>query len=145
MRTLVALLGGLLLAGLVHAENATHARGYTIHHNALTTDSLSPQVAQAYGIQRSTSRGMINVTVVRDKEGTAGTPVTAQITLEARNLIGQMRDDIRLREVREGNAIYYIADFPVANREHLTFDLDVIPQGEAHALHARFDQEFFTR
>ena len=145
MRTLLALLGGLLLAGLVHAENATRAGGYTIHHNALTTDSLSPQVAQAYGIQRSTSRGMINVTVVRDKEGTAGTPVTAQIQLDAHNLIGQKRDDIRLREVREGNAVYYIADFPVANREHLTFDLDVIPQGETHALHARFDQEFFTR
>ena len=145
MYRFLAVLAGLLLAGLVHAENATHIGGYTIHHNALTTDNLSPKVANAYGIVRSTSHGMLNVSVIRDKPGTTGQPVAAQITLNARNLIGQKRDDIRLREVREQDAIYYIADFPVSDREHLTFDLDVIPAGETHPLHARFDQEFFTR
>lgn len=135
----------VLLAGLVHAENATRAGNYTIHHNALTTDSLAPEMAQIYGIQRSTSRGMLNITVIRNKPGSMGTPVTAQITLDARNLMGQKRKDIQLREVREGQAIYYIADFPVAHREHLVFDLDIIPAGETHPLHARFDQEFFTR
>lgn len=135
----------VLLVGLVHAENATHAGNYTIHHNALTTDSLAPEMAQIYGIQRSTSRGMLNITVIRNKPGSMGTPVTARITLDARNLMGQKRKDIQLREVREGQAIYYIADFPVAHREHLVFDLDIIPAGETHPLHARFDQEFFTR
>ncbi len=145
MKKLLALLGALLLAGVVQAENATHAGGYTIHHNALTTDSISPQAANAYGIARSTSRGMLNISVIRDKSGTTGTPVTAAITLHASNLMGQPRDDIKLREVREDNAIYYIADFPVAHREHLKFDLDVVPQGETHPLHASFEQEFFTR
>jgi hypothetical protein len=144
MRKLLVLLAALLFAGYVHAENATRAGGYTIHHNALTTDSLSPEVARAYDIPRSTSRGMLNITVVRDEPGTSGTPVTAQIKINARNLIGQERSDINLREVREGKAIYYIADFPVSNREQLTFDLDVLPAGETHALHARFNQEFFT-
>lgn len=135
----------IVLAGLVHAENATHIGNYTIHHNALTTDSLSPKVAQIYHIQRSTSRGMINITVIRNQPGGMGTPVTARIALDAHNLIGQKRKDIQLHEVREPDAIYYIADFPVAHREHLVFDLDVVPEGETHPLHARFDQEFFTR
>lgn len=136
---------GALLAGLVQAENATRTGGYTIHHNALTSDVLAPQVAQAYGIQRSTSRGMVNIAVMRDKAGTMGEPVTAQIELNARNLMGQKREDVSLREVREANAIYYIADFPVAHREHLIFEMEVIPQGETSALRARFDQEFYTR
>lgn len=145
MKKFFVLLGSLLLVGLVQAENATHAGGYSIHHNALTTDNLSAEVTRAYGIVRSNSRGMINISVIHEKPGTTGAPVTAQITLKAKNLVGQKRDDIQLREVREQNAIYYIADFPVANHEHLVFDLDVIPEGETHPLHARFDQEFFTR
>lgn len=139
------LLLGVMLAGLVQAENATRTGNYTIHHNALTSDVLAPQVAQAYGIQRSTSRGMINIAVMRDKAGAMGEPVTARIELNARNLIGQKRQDISLREVREANAIYYIADFPVAHREHLVFDMEVIPEGETSPLRARFDQEFYTR
>ncbi len=145
MKKLLVLLGVLLLTGPLYAQNATRAGHYTIHHNALTTDMLSPKVAQAYGIQRSTSRGMINISVIRDKPGTIGEPVRARITLDARNLLGQKRDDIRLHEVREAKAIYYIADFPVAHREHLSFDLQVTPEGETHPLHARFDQEFYTR
>jgi len=144
MRKIFFLLGALL-AGLVQAENATQAGNYTIHHNALTSDVLAPQVAQAYAIQRSTSRGMVNITVMRNQPGTVGKPVTAQIELNARNLIGQKREDISLREVREANAIYYIADFPVAHREHLVFEMEVIPEGETSALKARFDQEFYTR
>jgi hypothetical protein len=145
MKKLLALLGALLLVGQLQAQNATHAGHYTVHHNALTTDMLSPKVAQAYGIQRSTSRGMLNISVIRDQAGTTGQPVTARIDLRVHNLIGQKRDDIRLREVREADAIYYIADFPVAHREHLFFDMDVTPKGETHPLHARFDQEFYTR
>ncbi len=136
---------GVLLAGLVQAENATRTGHYTIHHNALTSDVLAPQVAQAYGIQRSTSRGMINIAVMRDRPGALGEAVTAQIDLNARNLIGQKRKDIQLREVREADAIYYIADFPVAHREHLVFEMEVIPAGETSPLNARFDQEFYTR
>lgn len=135
----------VLLAGFVQAENATQSGAYTIHHNAFTSDSLSPQVAQAYGIQRSTSRGMLNISIIKNKAGANGEPVSAEITLQASNLIGQKRDDIQLREIREQNAIYYIADFPVAHREHLIFNLEVIPQGETTALRARFEQEFYTR
>lgn len=144
MKRILILLAGLF-AGLVQAENATQAADYTIHHNALTTDSLSPAVAQAYGIQRSTSRGMLNIAVLRKKSGSMGEPVAARIEVKAHNLIGQKRQDIQLREVREANAIYYIADFPVAHREHLVFELDVIPEGESEPLRARFDQEFYTR
>lgn len=144
MRIFVTLLA-ILLAGLVQAENATPSGAYTIHHNAFTSDSLSPQTAQAYGIQRSTSRGVLNISVIRNKAGTSGKAVSAQIALQASNLIGQKRADIQLRELREKNAIYYIADFPVAHREHLIFRLEVIPEGETAALRARFEQEFYTR
>lgn len=144
MRKLAVLLGCLLLLPLsAFAENSTKSNGYTIHHNAITTDSLPPKVASLYRIQRSKGRALINVSIIKDQAGTTGTPVSAGVSLKARNLIGQIRD-IPLREVREESAIYYIADFPVGDRERLVFDLEVQPKGETYALNASFEQEFFT-
>ena len=144
MKRLILLPLLFLFAGLALAENVTRSAGYAIHHNAFTTDSLAPEVARSYGIQRSTSRGMVNITVIRETTDTTGTPVQARLKVTAHNLMGQKRN-IPVREIREGDAIYYIADFPVAHREHLTFEIEVLPKGQGNPLHARFDQEFFTR
>ena len=133
----------LLLSPFASAENATRTGGYAIHHNALTTDSLPAQVATAYGLQRSKSRGMLNVSVIREEPGTMGTPVRAEIRAVARNLYGQIRP-IQMREVVESRAIYYIADFPVAHREVLTFDLEVMPQDGRYPLRATMRHEFYT-
>lgn len=146
MKHLTCTLSILFLLALplsVAAENSTHTGGYTIHHNALTTDSLPVQVATAYGIQRSKNRALLNVSVIRDEPGTLGTPVRAKIRAVARTLYGQIRA-IELREVVEDQAIYYIADFPVAHREVLHFDLEVMPEGGRYPLRATMRQEFYT-
>ena len=135
----------LILASPMSAlsENSTHTGGYTIHHNALTTDSLPVQVANAYGIQRSKSRALLNVSVIRDEPGGMGTPVRANIRAVARTLFGQIRP-IELREIVEGRAIYYIGDFPVAHREALRFELEILPAGGRYPLRASMRQEFWT-
>ena len=125
------------------AENSTRIPGYTIHHNALTTDSLPPQVANAYDIRRSKNRAMLNVSVIKDVPGTTGQPVGAAVKVVAKNLMGQGRD-IPMREIREGEAVYYIGDFLVSNREQLRFELEVTPEGERVAHTASLTQEFHT-
>lgn len=141
VRTLTLLL--LLTPALVAAENATHTGGYTIHHNAFTTDNLPVQVATAYGIQRSKSRGMLNVSVIRDQPNSMGTPVRAEIRAVAKTLYGQIRP-IELREIIEDKAVYYIADFPVANRQILHIEMEVLPQGARYPLRANLRHEFYT-
>ncbi|MEZ5587903.1 MAG: DUF4426 domain-containing protein [Sedimenticolaceae bacterium] len=146
MKSLATFLSVLILAALsltAAAENSTHTGGYTIHHNALTTDSLPSQVATAYGLQRSKNRALLNVSVIRDEPGTMGTPVHASIRAVARTLYGQIRP-VELREVVEDKAIYYIADFPVAHRETLMFDFEIMPEGGRYPLRAHMRQEFFT-
>lgn len=133
----------LLLPLIAAAENSTHTGGYTIHHNALTTDNLPTQVASAYGIQRSKNRALLNVSVIRDEPGTMGTPVRADIRAVARTLYGQIRP-IKMREIVEDQAIYYIADFPVAHRETLHFEFEILPAGGRYPLRANMRQEFFT-
>jgi len=146
MKTMTSLLMVTLcvvLSPFAAAENSTRTGGYTIHHNALTTDSLPAQVATAYRIQRSKNRALLNVSVIRDEPTAIGTPVRAEIRAVARNLFGQIRP-IELREVVEDQAIYYIADFPVAHREVLNFDFEIMPEGGRYPLRANMRKEFWT-
>lgn len=127
----------------VLAENSTHVDGYTIHHNALTTDTLTPSVAQAYNIQRSKNRGMLTVSVLKNQLGATGIPVKATIKVIATNLNSQLRN-ITLHEVNEGGAIYYIGDFRISNEETFDFQLEVTPEGSDKTYEAKLRQEFFT-
>jgi hypothetical protein len=146
MKKIISLIAGIALSsasGVSLAENTTQIPGYTIHHNALTTDSLPPQVAKTYNIQRSKNRGMLNVSVIKDEANTTGQPVKATVKASATNLTGQSRA-INLREIREGEAIYYIGDFRVANQETLNFVLEVTPDGAKKAYKAKLSQQFYT-
>lgn len=127
------------------AENSTQVDGYIIHHNALTTDQLSPTIASAYQIRRSKNRAMLNVSVIKDEPNSAqGQAVTATVTAVAKNLLGQERQ-VPMREVREGTAVYYIGDFLVADRERLNFELSVQPDGSNQTYQASLSKEFFTK
>ena len=142
---LITLLAGMLLlyplAGL--AENSKEFGQYVIHYNALATDVLSPEIARKYRITRSRNRGMINITVLKKILGSPGQPVHARVKVAAQNLAGQTRR-IHTREIRDGNAIYYIGEFSVANEETLKFTVQARPQGTQESVEVRFSQDFYT-
>lgn len=120
---------------------------YRIHFNALSTDSLAPQVALAYGIVRSKSRAMLNISIMRHAEQGLDTPVKGKVVVNASNLSGQLKV-IKMREITEGDgesaAIYYIGELPVADGETLIFDVAVTPAGESSNYKLRFQKQFFT-
>lgn len=124
-------------------ENFEDFGDYVVHFNAQSTATLPPEVARAYGIQRSSNRAMLNVTVIEKVPGSIGRPSAATVEVDVTNLTGQLKD-MRVREVREGDAIYYIGELSVANRETLIFDIDVRPEGAQEAFRVRFRQQFYT-
>lgn len=133
----------LLLSSSALAENSTDFGDYVVHFNSLATDMLHPQIARQYHITRSQNRGMINITVLKKVLGSPGQPVHADVTASARNLAGQTRT-IRMREIRDGRAIYYIGEFGVANEETLKFTVRARPQGTVDNLEVEFSQDFYT-
>jgi hypothetical protein len=144
------LMGALLLAGTlafatdVLAQQSQDFGDYVVHYNALNTNLLPPQVAQAYGITRSSSRALLNVTVLKKVMNNPGTPVDAKVTASGTNLTGQLRD-IEIREVRDPEgAIYYIGVFPVHHLETYNFQIQVAVEGEKNPLIVRFRQQFYT-
>jgi hypothetical protein len=113
---------------------------HIVHFSAQSTDQLPTDVARAYNIVRSKNRAMLNVSVLRESDGT---PVAADIKVKTVNLTGQLKN-ITMRQIVEGDAIYYIGELGVENRETLVFDISVTPEGETRAADVRFKREFYT-
>jgi hypothetical protein len=133
----------LLLPLSASAENSKDFGDFVIHYNAMATDMVPPEVARKYRITRSQNRGMINITVLKKVLSSPGQPVHARVEVNALNLAGQGRR-ISMREIREGNAIYYIGEFGVANEETLNFNVRARPQGTQETVEVRFSQDFYT-
>lgn len=138
------LLGALWLAAQPATADEFDAGGFVVHYSAVSTMDLAPQVAATYGISRDPNRALLNVSVVRKVPGTTGRPIPALVQVTAVNQAGQLRP-INLRRVEEPPSIYYLGEVTVADRETLSFDLNVLAEGESSALRLRLKQQFFTR
>lgn len=114
--------------------------GHAVHFNALLTDQLPTEIAQLYNIVRSKNRAMLNVSVI---EEVTGASVPADVRVKTTNLTGQLKS-VNMRRINEEEAIYYIGETPVANRETLIFDITVTPEGLARPAEVRFKRQFFT-
>jgi len=119
---------------------STDIGDHVIHFSAQSTDQLPPEVARAYNIVRSKNRAMLNVSVL---EEATNSPVAAAVTVKTVNLTGQLKS-VTMREINEQDAIYYIGEVPVANRETLIFDISVMPDGSDESSDVRFKRQFFT-
>ncbi len=138
------LLALLTLSGTSEAQQSQDFGDYVVHYTALNTNFIPPQVAKGYGIHRSSSRALLNITVLKKVMDNPGTPVKAIVTASGTNLTGQRREiDIREIEEAEG-AIYYIGELPVHNRETYNFTVEVHPEGESNPLVVKFRQQFYT-
>ncbi len=114
---------------------------YVLHFNAIRTDSLTPEVARSYNIVRSPNRALVNISIVKKVEDSTGLPVTGTVTAQAVNLNGQFKE-LSLREIREGEAVYYIGDVAVAGDETLLISVDATPVDTTSPLSVRFQRQF---
>lgn len=116
---------------------------HVVHYNAQLTNRLPAEVARATGIARSDNGGMLNITVLLQGDAREREPVAAEVKVQATNLTGQLQE-ISIRELRDGATIYYIGEFTVADREFLTFDVTVRPEGVDTSHEFSFRQQFYT-
>ncbi|PIQ36328.1 MAG: hypothetical protein COW59_13125 [Lysobacterales bacterium CG17_big_fil_post_rev_8_21_14_2_50_64_11] len=137
----------LLAFAAMPSANAQHQSmvqtgDITVHYNALPTTNITADVAHQYGITRSASRALLNVAVRKGVPG-EDKAVPAVVTAAATNLNGQ-RQELRMREVREGEAVYYLGETRIADKETLTFEITITAEGANSPLRASFQQQFFV-
>ncbi|MCC5793971.1 MAG: DUF4426 domain-containing protein [Chromatiales bacterium] len=116
---------------------------YILYFNALRTDQLTPEIARQHNIVRSSNRVLLNVSIVRKKEGSLGVPVSGSVSAQAVNLTGQLKN-MTIREVTEGDAVYYIGDVGIGKEETLVFTVDATPINETSRFSVRFVRTFYS-
>lgn len=116
---------------------------YEVHYIGLTSNFLSPTVAQAYGIQRSRKMGFLSISVLNTKENKdLGVPVTAKVTGSIKNLIGQAIE-LEFKEIKETDSVYYISTFRFDDEDRYHLNLKVTPSGQQRTFNVKFDQQFY--
>lgn len=130
----------LSLAGTsAQSEQKLESGEHVVHYNAQNTADLSQEIAGQYGISRNPGLAMVMITVQKK----TGEPVTAVVSGQARNLLGQTQV-LEMREIREDRSVYYLGLFTISNRETQTFNLDIQPKGSLQPFELRFSQQFFV-
>ena len=107
-----------------------------VHYIAFNSSFLQPDIAAANGLVRSKTLGVVNISVLKD-----GKASNASVSGEVKDLIGRSQP-LSFKQVTEGAAIYYLAQFPFTQQEMLRFTITVrAADGVAHSVD--FNQEFF--
>ena len=127
----------LLMTLPLRAEQMKELGPWQVHYNAFTSSFLTPEVAKTYGLERSRYNGIINI-AVQDKQGKAQ---AVSVTGEAKNLTGTIRN-LSFQEVKEGDAIYYLATLPYRNEDTYQFTLKIMGGGQQQIL--TFQQTFYV-
>ncbi|MGP0172972.1 DUF4426 domain-containing protein [Pseudomonas sp. NCHU5208] len=135
MRRIIPFLIALCLALPAAAERKQSFGDLDVHYSVFNSSFIQPDIASATGLVRSKTQGVVNVAVLK-----AGKPSTAVVTGEMKDLLGK-NTALSFRQVTEGDAIYYLAQFPFKNREVLSFTLNVRQGDESHRI--TFNQEMF--
>jgi|TARA_R110002012_G_scaffold8862_9_gene40659 hypothetical protein len=123
-----------------YAENMKKMDNINVHYIALGSTFLTPEIAKAYGIERSRYKGLVNISVLDNTQ--KGNPAkTVIINGKARNDVGQIKS-LEFTEVVEGEAVYYLAQVSYSNEETIYFDINITDKGQQHNL--KFSQKFYV-
>jgi len=133
-------LSALLFASLgVNAEQFKTFSNLEVHYIALPSTFIQPEIAKQYGIKRSKTNGLLNISILDKRKDKAAVPATLKGT--GRNLIGQTHQ-LTFTEVKEGKAIYYLAEYPYLNEEIVNFDITIKTEKKSNAL--KFQHKFYV-
>ncbi len=130
------------LTGIAHAEQKITVGNFDIHYIAFGSTFLTPKIAQAYKLTRSDNIGIINISVLNNKQpGSPSVPV--EISGTKKNLM-DTQADLKFTEIKEGNAVYYIAQVPYSDGEQLNFKIH-IKSGKQLNTNLKFNHKFYSK
>lgn len=132
------LLCSMLFTTAANAEQKQQLGDWDIHYIAFNSTFLTPQIARATNLSRNKNNAIINISVLDSQTQQAQ---HVQIGGVVRNLLGQQRN-LTFREIKDGDAIYYIAVMPFQNEEQYRFSLDIRQGSKRQQLN--FEQKLYT-
>jgi hypothetical protein len=145
MKYLLLLAALLSTSGQASAQQSEMFGPFELHYSVVNTTFLDPEIAARYGITRGEKRAIVNL-AVREHLADGGTeartmPRTMQIEGRTWDLI--QNQFLQFKEIREGQAIYYIAQFKFINEEWRFFEMDFRPEGADQTYTFKFKHQLY--
>ena len=128
-------------AGSVQAQQSERFGPFELHYSVVNTTFLEPSVAATYGITRGEKLAILNL-AVREHLPDGGNEARTML-LKGRTWDLIQNQFLEFQEVREGPAIYYIAEFKFINEEGRFFEVDFRPEGAEQTYTFKFKHQLY--
>ena len=129
-----------LLSQLALAQQSETFGPFELHYSVVNTTFLDAKIASTYGIVRGEKRAIINLAV---REQLANGSEARAMMLQGRTWDLIQNQDLEFREIREGEAIYYIAEFSFINEEWRFFEITFRPAGANQTYTFKFKHQLY--
>tara|TARA_R110000850_G_scaffold30250_1_gene83501 strand:+ start:44 stop:484 length:441 start_codon:yes stop_codon:yes gene_type:complete len=130
-----------LLAIPAMAQQSETFGPYELYYSVVNTTFLEPKIAATYGITRGEKRAILNLAV---REKLADGSRARAMVLQGKTWDLIQNQTLEFKEIREGEAIYYIAEFPFINEEWRFFEIDFRPAGAQESYTFKFKHQLYT-
>lgn len=127
-------------ARMAQAQQSEQFGPFELHYSVVNTTFLEPGVASAYGITRGKQRAILNLAV---RERIDGATEARTMRLKGRTWDLMQNQDLSFQEIREGPAIYYIAEFDFINEEWRFFEVHFRPEGAEETYTFKFRHQLY--
>ena len=139
-RLLLLLALALGLCAPAAAQQSERFGPYELHYSVVNSTFIQPEVAAQYGITRGKQRAFLNLAV---REHVGDTTEPRAMIIEGRTWDLIQNQFLEFQEVREGPAIYYIAEFRFINEEWRFFEVDFRPEGGTETYTFKFKHQLY--
>lgn len=139
---LLATTAGLVAANTSEA-NEKRVGDYIIHYNAFNSSFIQPETAVEYRIDRSKYTALLNVSVHQVVKHGKDKPLKVALRGKATNNLSQFQE-LAFKEIVEGEAIYYLADFQFRDQENMDIEFTINIPGYSKPVSIDIDQKFYA-
>jgi hypothetical protein len=130
-----------LLAGPALAQQSETFGPFELHYSVVNTTFLDPKIAATYGITRGKKRAILNLAV---RENLPDGSEPRAMVLQGRTWDLIQNQTLEFQEIREGEAVYYIAEFAFINEEWRFFEVDFRPTDAEQTYTFKFKHQLYV-
>ncbi|MEM8659869.1 MAG: DUF4426 domain-containing protein [Pseudomonadota bacterium] len=130
----------IAVSSKVPAQQSEMFGPYEVHYSVLNTTFIEPDVAASYGIVRGDRRAMLTL-AAREADAPPGQTLPMQLKGRTWDLI--QSQTLEFQTIREGTAVYYIADFKFINEEWRFFEITFRPEGASETYTLKFKHQLY--
>lgn len=121
------------------AQNSERFGDFEVHYSVVYTTFLTPEVASQYQLVRARDQAILNIAI--RKHLPDGSTIAQSAKLEGRSWDLFQNTFLEFQEIREGDAIYYIADFEFSDAEIRFFTVALAPAGVPRSHQLKFQRK----